>query len=402
MADWVALTCPVAMTPGALPDDATWVDVSGGVSALTRPADTVVAQSCRAPQLAVVLPCHNEAASIASVIRTFSKALPEAQIYVCDNASTDATALLASEAGAIVIKENRRGKGHAVRRLFADVDADVYVLADGDGTYDAASAPDLVQMLLADQLDMVIGARRVAATDGTAYRRGHATGNALLTSAFRICLGGQFTDLLSGYRVMSRRFVKSFPSHAQGFDIEAELTAHAVEVYANCLEVSTAYKSREEGSVSKLRTVRDGLRISSTVLRLFEAMYPLRFFAIAFVVLTAIALVLGIPVINEYRATGLVLRFPTAILAASIQIVAFLSLTCGVVLKSVKLARQEGRRLAYLAYGAPGAVAPPDPHRSKLPETSEYTSPHPWATGHAASAPNSRTTSPNEPVSAPG
>lgn len=308
-----------------------------------------------ATRVAVVLPCHNEAASIRSVIEAFSAALPAARVYVCDNASTDTTARHARAAGATVLREARRGKGHAIRRMFADVDADVYVLADGDGTYDPTVAAGMVEALLRDRLDMIIGARRVTATDDHAYRRGHVTGNALLTRAFRLVLGGEFTDLLSGYRVMSRRFVKSFPVHSQGFDIETELTAHAVEIDANCVEIPTLYGSRAEGSTSKLRTYRDGLRIGLTVVRLFEAMYPLRFFMICFALLTVVALVLGIPVVNEYRATGLVARFPTAILAASIQIVAFLSLACGVILKSVKLTRQEGRRLAYLGCAPPGA-----------------------------------------------
>lgn len=317
-----------------------------------------------ASRVAVVLPCHNEASSIARVINAFAEALPTAHVFVCDNASTDTTAVCAQEAGATVIREARRGKGHAVRRMFADVDADVYVLADGDGTYDAAASPHLVDLLLAEHLDMVIGARRSSPTDASAYRRGHATGNALLSRAFRLCLGGQFSDLLSGYRVMSRRFVKSFPIHSEGFDIEAELTAHAVEVNANCLEIATPYGGRSADSISKLRTYRDGLRISLTVVRLFEAMDPLRFFTICFAVLTLLALVLGVPVINEYRETGLVARLPTAVLAASIQVVAVLSLTCGVILKSVKIARQESRRLVYLRYAAPGGHSWLDDHPS--------------------------------------
>lgn len=303
-------------------------------------------------KLAVLLPCHNEEASVASVIETFGTALPDARIYVCDNASTDATTARALAAGATVLHENRRGKGHAVRRLFADVEADVYILADGDGTYDAASAPAMVARLVREHLDMVVGTRQAEPDDPKAYRRGHATGNTLLTTAFRVCLGGSFTDVLSGYRVMSRRLVKSFPVHADGFDIEAELTAHTVEIDANWLEVPTPYGSREEGSESKLRTYRDGFRIALSLARLFEAMYPLRFFLICFGVLTAIALALGIPIVEDYNRTGLVLRLPTAVLASSIQIVAFLSLACGVILKSVKLARQEGKRLTYLQQGA--------------------------------------------------
>ena len=305
-------------------------------------------------QVAILLPCHDEEASIGSVVEAFSAALPHATVYVCDNASTDNTSALALAAGAVVLRENRRGKGHAVRRMFADVDADVYVLADGDATYDAASAPLMVSRLLNEHLDMVVGTRQPESDDPNAFRRGHATGNVLLTSAFRFCLGGSFTDVLSGYRVMSRRLVKSFPVHAEGFDIEAELTAHTVEIDANWLEVATPYGSREEGSASKLRTYRDGVRILLSLVRLFEAMYPLRFFLTCFVVLTAVALILGVPIVDQYGQTGLVPRLPTAVLAASIQVVAFLSLTCGVILKSVKLARQEARRLVYLQLGPAG------------------------------------------------
>lgn len=307
--------------------------------------------------VAVLLPCHNEEGSIASVVLAFRRALPAAIVYVCDNASTDATAVRAEGAGAIVLREHRRGKGNAVRRMFADIEADVYVLADGDATYDAASAPTMVARLLTDHLDMVVGTRQAEQDDPNTFRRGHATGNALLTSAFKLCLGGSFTDVLSGYRVMSRRLVKSFPVHAEGFDIEAELTAHTVEVDANWLEIPTPYGSREEGSTSKLRTYRDGLRILLSLVRLFEAMYPLRFFLGCFVVLTAVAMALGIPIVDEYSRTGLVPRLPTAVLATSIQVVAFLALTCGVILKSVKLARQEARRLVYLQQGPVRAVS---------------------------------------------
>ncbi len=314
-----------------------------------------------AVRVAVLLPCHNEEASIATVVDAFLGALPNAGIYVCDNASTDATTARALAAGATVLHERRRGKGHAVRRLFADVEADVYVLADGDATYDAASAPEMVARLVDEHLDMVVGTRQTDGDDPETFRRGHATGNALLTRAFRLCLGGSFTDVLSGYRVMSRRLVKSFPMHADGFDIEAELTAHTVEVDANWLEVPTPYGSREEGSSSKLRTYRDGARIAISLVRLFEAMYPLRFFLLCFAVLTGVALALGIPVIETFNQTGQVPRLPTAVLAASIQIVAFLSLACGVILKSVKLGRQEARRLVYLQEGAPRPTSFGDP-----------------------------------------
>jgi Glycosyl transferase family 2 len=330
----------------------------------TDPALRGLDDPSTAVRVAVLLPCHNEEASVASVIDAFAAALPSAGIYVCDNGSTDATTARALAAGATVLHEHRLGKGHAVRRMFADVEADVYVLADGDATYDAASAPEMVARLLDGHLDMVVGTRQPD-DDPETFRRGHATGNALLTRAFRLCLGGSFTDVLSGYRVMSRRLVKSFPVHADGFDIEAELTAHTVEVDANWLELPTPYGSREEGSASKLRTYRDGARIAISLVRLFEAMYPLRFFLLCFAVLTAVALALGIPVFETFEQTGQVPRLPTAVLAASIQIVAFLSLTCGVVLKSVKLARQEARRLVYLQEGPPRPTGQPTVGRQR-------------------------------------
>lgn len=308
-------------------------------------------------QVAVLIPCHDEESTVATVVQAFSSELPFAHIYVCDNACTDGTAQRAQARGATVIREPRRGKGHAVRRLFADVDADVYLLVDGDATYDPHSAPAMVAGILEDRLDMVVGTRQAPTHDTEAFRRGHVAGNAAITRAFGAILGGQFTDILSGYRAMSRRFVKSFPIHSNGFDIETELTAHAVEIDAAYLEIATPYGSRGEGSASKLRTYRDGFRILLTLIHLFETMYPLRFFLIAFVMLTALALGLGIPVVQEYSRTGLVLRFPTAILAVSIQIIAFLAFACGVILKSVRHARQEARRLAYLHYPAPLALS---------------------------------------------
>ncbi len=302
--------------------------------------------------VAVLVPCFNEEASIGRVVADFRVALPDADVYVYDNGSTDATAKRAVEAGAHVFCEPKRGKGNVTRRMFADVEADVYVMVDGDATYDAMSAPGMVRRLLEERLDMVVGARTPVAGDDGVYRRGHSAGNALFSRGLRAVLGGSFTDVFSGYRVMSRRFVKSFPARSTGFEIETELSAHAVEVGAACAEVSTPYGSREDGSGSKLNTFRDGLRILFTVVRLLEAMRPLQFFTFWFVVLTGISLALGIPVIDEFSRTGQVLRFPTAFLAASTQVVAFLSLACGVVLKSVRVARQEAKRLAYLRHPA--------------------------------------------------
>ena len=310
------------------------------------------------PRIAVLVPCHNEEHAVATVVHTFRDALPGATVHVYDNASTDATVARAQEAGATVGFESRRGKGNVMRRMFADIDADVYVMVDGDGTYDAASAPAMVDLVLSRRIDMVVGARKPTANDqGVVYRKGHTTGNALFTKALRALVGGEFSDIFSGYRAMSRRFVKSLPVQSSGFEIETELSAHAIGLHANCAEVDTAYGSRVEGSASKLNTYRDGLRIAGTIVRLFESVRPMQFFALCAAVLTAAALILGVPVVNEFAHTGLVTRFPTAILAVSIQIVAFLCLASGMILKSVQQARQEARRLAYLQIAPPPGPA---------------------------------------------
>jgi glycosyltransferase involved in cell wall biosynthesis len=317
----------------------------------TRPASTPTDARPTGASVAVLIPCFNEEAAIATVVADFRAALPEAEIYVYDNNSTDATMERAMAAGAVVRTEPRQGKGNVVRRMFADVDADVYVMVDGDNTYDASTARLMVDMLIDRRLDMVVAAR--VPVGDAAHRRGHALGNAAFTRLLKLLFGGGFTDVFSGFRAMSRRFVKSFPVRSDGFEIETELSAHAQEIVASVAEVPSAFGAREAGAESKLRTVRDGARILVTALRLFENMRPLQFFGILFLLLTALALALGIPVVNEYRETGLVLRFPTAILAAAIQTVAFISLTAGLVLKSVRSARQEARRLAYLRYDPP-------------------------------------------------
>jgi glycosyltransferase involved in cell wall biosynthesis len=304
--------------------------------------------------VAVVIPCHNEEHAVASVVHDFRQALPEADIYVYDNQSTDATHEHASTAGAIVRREPRLGKGNVVRRMFADVEADVYVMVDGDGTYHAPTARRMVDMLIEDHLYMVVGRREPVADDDRAYRRGHMTGNALFAKVFRLLYGSDFTDAFSGYRVMSRRFVKSFPGTASGFEIESELSAHAATISALCAEVPTPYRSRNENSDSKLRTYRDGIRILGVSLQLFKELRPLQFFGILFLLLTAAAVGIGAPVVDEYVHSGLVPRFPTAILAAAIQTVAFICLTCGLVLQSVGRARQEVRRLVYLQIESPG------------------------------------------------
>lgn len=301
------------------------------------------------PSVAVVIPCHNEESSVEAVVRDFRDILPRASVYVFDNASTDTTSRRALAAGAIVGYEPRKGKGHVVRRMFADIEADVYVLVDGDDTYDAFDAPDMIDQLLTSDLDMVVGARQPAFGGGTVYRRGHVIGNAFFSWTVRALYGGDFRDVFSGYRVMSRRFVKSLPIFADGFEVETELTAHATRVHAGYREAPTTYRSREDGSESKLRTYRDGLRILAHVIRLFEEMHPLKFFAAWFGVLTAISLALGLPVVDHFAHTGRVPRFPTALLALGIQIVALICLTAGVILRSVGRTRDEARRLRYLA-----------------------------------------------------
>jgi glycosyltransferase involved in cell wall biosynthesis len=314
-------------------------------------------RSRRGVRIAVLLPCYNEEAAIRRVVTDFKANLPEATVYVYDNASSDRTAEIARAAGATVRVESRKGKGNVMRTMFADIDADVYVMADGDGTYDPAAAPEMIDQLLGQRRDMVVGARVEIPTAHDVYRKGHTAGNAAFSWAARVLFGGDFTDIFSGYRVMSRRFVKSLPVFSSGFEIETELSAHAVRVQASSAEVRARYGSRPDDSASKLRTYRDGFRILLTMLRLFEEMRPLQFFTICSAILTAVALSLDIPVITYWAHTGHVPRFPTEILAASIQIVAFLGLACGVILRSVGRARDEARRLVYLGVAHPGAAA---------------------------------------------
>jgi len=301
--------------------------------------------------IAVIIPCHNEEIAITAVVRDFRAALPSAQIYVYDNNSTDRTAAVAAAAGAIVGFEPFPGKGNVMRRLFSDIDADVYVLVDGDDTYDSAAAPGMIRLLLDGQLDMVSGVRVSAQKE--AYRFGHRFGNAMLTRMVATIFGKQFTDMLSGYRVFSRRFVKSFPALAKGFEIETELTVHALELRMRTAEMPSPYKERPEGSQSKLNTVRDGIRILCTIATLIKEERPIWFFGVIALALALLALGLAVPVLAEYWHTGLVPRFPTAILSASIMLLAFLSLTCGLILDSVARSRQALKRLAYLAIPAP-------------------------------------------------
>nr|WP_290227431.1 glycosyltransferase family 2 protein [Trichocoleus desertorum] len=305
-------------------------------------------------RIAVLVPCHNEALTIAQVVADFQTAMPEAKIYVYDNRSGDDTAEIASAAGAIVRYEPVPGKGNVVRRMFADIEADAYVIVDGDNTYEAGAVRHLVTRLLDNQLDMVVGVRRSTPSELAAYRRGHRGGALMLTYFVRMLFGAQFSDMLSGYRVFSRRFVKSFPALSNGFEIETEFTVHALELKMPFAEEPTWYKSRPPGSTSKLKTFSDGWRIVGTALLLFKEVRPLLFFGLIFLLLAFISVLLSIPVLTTFWETGLVPRFPTAILSASIMLLAFLSLTCGMVLDSVARGRREAKRMIYLSYSAPG------------------------------------------------
>jgi glycosyltransferase involved in cell wall biosynthesis len=298
-------------------------------------------------RIAVLVPCFNEEAAVASVVSAFRKALPTAQIYVYDNNSKDRTAEVARAAGAEVRSERRQGKGHVVRRMFADIEADVYVLVDGDATYDAPSAPGMIERLVNDHLDMVVGLR--VDQEQAAYRRGHRAGNWLLTSFLSSVFGQAFTDILSGYRVFSRRFVKSFPVLSDGFEIETELTVHALELAMPVAEVETPYYARPEGSVSKLNTWSDGFRILGTILRLYRSEKPLRFFTFIGLFLALVAIGLAIPLAVTYLEEGVVPRLPTAILSTGLMIVAVLSVSSGLVLDTVTRGRREMKLLNYLS-----------------------------------------------------
>ena len=324
----------------------------GGVGPAASPA-------AAAPRVAVILPCYNEAAAIAATVAGFRQALPGAAIYVFDNNSSDDTATIAAAAGAIVRTERMQGKGHVVRRMFADVDADVYVMADGDATYDAAAAPALVARLLDERLDMVVGARQSEVE--AAYRRGHVLGNLLLTGLLARLFGRTFTDILSGYRVFSRRFVKSFPVLSTGFEIETEISVHALELRLPVGEEVTRYGARPAGSASKLSTWRDGWRILRTILLLYRIERPLLFFGSFGGLLALAGLVLAAPLALTYAQTGLVPRLPTAMLSTGLVILGVLNLFCGLILDTVVRGRREVRRLAYLALAAPGEGIPPPP-----------------------------------------
>ncbi len=301
-------------------------------------------------RVAVIIPCYNEAVTIADVVARFRAALPQAAVYVYDNNSKDETAAQARAAGAIVRSESRQGKGHVVRRMFADVEADAYIIVDGDGTYDASAAARLVQQLTDDNLDMLVGAR--VETAQAAYRRGHRTGNRLITGTITLLFGRAFDDILSGYRVFSRRFVKSFPALSGGFEIETELTIHALQLSMPVAEVPLPYAERPEGSVSKLSTWSDGFRILRTIIVLLKDERPMLFFGAIGAVAGSLSLLLGIPVVVEFIRTGLVPRLPTAVLAMGLTLIGVLCVFAGAILDSVARGRREMKRLIYLALPA--------------------------------------------------
>ena len=302
-------------------------------------------------RIAVLLPCYNEEAAIAATVAGFKAALPQATIYVYDNNSRDRTREVAVEAGAVVRTEKQQGKGHVVRRMFADIDADVYLMADGDLTYDPKAAPAMVDLLLADQLDMVVGTRKHEEKE--AYRRGHALGNRVFTGLLSGLFGRSFSDIFSGYRVFSRRFVKSFPVLSSGFEIETEISVHALELRMPVGEVETAYAARPEGSQSKLSTYSDGWRILKTIVTLYRVERPTLFYGGIGALLLALALVLSVPLVLTYLQTGLVPRVPTAILVTGMTIVAVLCFFTGLILDTVTRGRREVRRLHYLSLAAP-------------------------------------------------
>jgi glycosyltransferase involved in cell wall biosynthesis len=303
------------------------------------------------PKIAVLLPCYNEEAAIGATVAGFRAALPDATIYVYDNNSRDRTREVAAQAGAVVRRETQQGKGHVVRRMFADIDADVYVMADGDLTYDPQAAPAMVDLLLADQLDMVVGTRRHEEKE--AYRGGHVLGNKVFTGLLSRLFGRSFSDIFSGYRIFSRRFVKSFPVLSSGFEIETEMSVHALELRMPVGEIETVYAARPEGSESKLSTYSDGWRILKTIVTLYRIERPVLFYGSIGALLVALAFVLAVPLAITYLNTGLVPRQPTAILVTGMVIVAVLCFFAGLILDTVTRGRRELRRLAYLSLAAP-------------------------------------------------
>lgn len=312
-------------------------------------------------RVAVLLPCYNEAGAIGQTVAGFRSVLPHAAIYVYDNNSSDASRQIAADAGAIVRSVRQQGKGHVVRRMFADIDADIYVMADGDATYEAAAAPGMIAEMLAQNFDMVVGARKTGVQ--AAYRRGHRLGNLLLNGLLKRLFGRTFTDILSGYRIFSRRFVKSFPVLSAGFEIETEMSVHALELAMPVAEVHTAYGARPEGSVSKLSTWRDGWRILRTIFTLYRVERPIWFFGLIGGLFAAVAFAMALPLFITWLETGLVPRFPTAILVTGMMIVAVLNFMCGLILDTVVRGRREVKRLAYLTHRAPADLLSGDRDR---------------------------------------
>lgn len=302
-------------------------------------------------RIAIIVPCYNEELTVTDIVRDFNRYLPEADVYIFDNNSRDATVSRALEAGAIVRSVPLQGKGNVIRRMFADVEADIYIMVDGDNTYDASVAPELVEKLVAEGLDMVVGTR--VSTEQEAYRFGHRFGNRMLTGSVAMVFGNTFTDMLSGYRVFSRRYAKSFAAHSAGFETETELTVHALELRMPVAEVSTIYRARPEGSVSKLNTYRDGFRILWTISKLFKTEKPFAFFSIAGLLFNLIALILAWPLFETYYQTGLVPRLPTAVLVVALGICGMISFNCGLILETVTKGRIEQKRFAYLAVPGP-------------------------------------------------
>ncbi len=309
-------------------------------------------------EIAVLIPCFNEASTIASVVAGFRQALPHASIYVYDNNSSDGTERVAREAGAVVRKEEQQGKGAVVRRMFADVEADIYVMVDGDDTYDAASARALVDLCLSGPFDLVNGARQGDA--GATYRPGHRFGNKLFTHVVGYIFGLRIKDMLSGYKVFTRRFVKSFPAASLGFEIETELTVHALELRLPVSERLTPYRERPIGSMSKLRTFQDGVRILTLIGLLVKQERPLQFFGSLAILAALISVVLGSSIVVEFVETGLVPRLPTALLATAAMLCAALSLFAGMILDSVTRGRREAKRLNYMLHPAPPTAPRPD------------------------------------------
>lgn len=311
----------------------------------------------RNQRIAVIVPCHNEEMTVRPVVEGFRQALPEAEVFIFNNLSTDRTVEIAKQVGAQVRDVKLKGKGNVVRRMFADVDADIYIMVDGDATYHAPSARALVDRLIDQQLDMVVGARVESDPGpGLAYRPGHRLGNKLLTGSVQWIFGGSFRDMLSGYRVFSRRYVKSFPAHSNGFEIETELNVHALELRMPSAEIDTPYGARPEGSASKLSTYRDGWRILKTIGRLMVSEKPLQFFGWLGVFLGLVALGLAIPIVVEYTHTGLVRRFPTLGLVTALIVSGGLSFVTGLILQAITLARREIKHFAYLAVPAPSTA----------------------------------------------